>query len=53
MKKQRTLKELKQHLSHYLSIVRGLKPNAVPTIQQQINKLKQQIRELEAKENNH
>ncbi len=69
MKKQRTLEELRQHLSmdngqltidnyslsiiHCLesiveqSLIRGLKPEVVPTIQQQINKLKHQIRELE------
>ncbi len=47
MKKQRSLEELRQHLSHYQTLIRGLKPEVVPTIQQQINKLKQQIRELE------
>ncbi len=50
MKKRLTLQELKQHRDHYLSIVHGLKPDAVETLWQQINQLKQQIRKLEAQE---
>ncbi len=48
MKKPRTLQELKQHRDHYLSIVYGLKPEAVTMLWQHINKLNQEIRALEA-----
>ncbi len=49
-KKERSLEELKEHLHHYQNLIYGLKPEAIPMIRQQIQKLKQQIKELEIKE---
>ena len=48
MKKLRSLEELKTHRDHYLSIVYGLKPEAVTILWKQINKLNTQIRALQA-----
>ena len=49
-KKKRTLEELRERLKHYENLIHGLKPQAIPMIRQQIQKLKQQIKELEIKE---